>query len=93
MSSKIKKNKHVKENNLKKRKKKSKKNKENAKIRNKEFLNEQFRTIQTTLTFTSSIHKENINVIGLTSAEKGDGKSFALFVLLEHLRKEEKVSY
>ena len=76
MSSKIKKNKHVKENNLKKRKKKSKKNKENAKIRNKEFLNEQFRTIQTTLTFTSSIHKENINVIGLTSAEKGDGKSF-----------------
>lgn len=53
-----------------KRKRKSKEN------RDKEFLMEQFRTIQTTLTFTTSIHKKNVTVIGFTSAEKGDGKSF-----------------
>lgn len=80
MSSKTKRNKHtiMEETSYekRKRKKKSKQTKENQKTRNKEFLMEQFRTIQTTLTFTSSIHNEGINVIGFTSAEKGDGKSF-----------------
>lgn len=57
----------------KKRKRKAKKS---QKSRNREFLMEQFRTIQTTIKFTTSVSNKPVNVIGFTSAEKGDGKSF-----------------
>lgn len=53
------------------------------KLNEQQFINEQFRTIQTTLQFRSTMEETKIQIISISSANKGEGKSFCALHLAQ----------
>lgn len=67
---------------LRSRKKKSANNNIGIqKLNEQHFINEQFKTIQTTLHFINKVQETKLQIISISSANKGEGKSFCALQL------------